>query len=86
MKRVARLADNRTFPKQLARLTALRFLAALTTRLGPERVAPFLPAMLKPLFRITEGLNPNPEEVHVLHFSMANLSISSCVSRHYLSS
>lgn len=63
VRRIARLADDRTFPRQTARLSALRFLAAVTSRLGPDRIAAFLPLMLRPLFRITEGLSPNPQEV-----------------------
>lgn len=68
MRRMARLADDRTYPRQTARLTALRFLAAVTTRLGAEKMEPFLPLVLRPLFRITEGLSPNSPEVRfVLH-------------------
>ena len=63
MRRISRLADDRTFPRQTARLTALRFVAAVATRLGAERIAAFLPMVLRPLFRITEGLSPNPKEV-----------------------
>jgi U3 small nucleolar RNA-associated protein 20 len=70
MRRMARLADDRTYPRQRARLTALRFLAAVTTRLGDQKIEPFLPLMLRPLFRITEGLSPNSTEV----FSPPHLS------------
>ena len=67
MRRISRLADDRTFPRQTARLTSLRYLAAVATRLGADKVAAFLPIMLRPLFRITEGLSPNPKEVASAH-------------------
>ena len=45
------------------RLAALRFLAALASRLGRTAVAPYLPLMLRPLYRITEAASGNPAEV-----------------------
>lgn len=63
VRRMARLADDRTFPAQRARLAALRFGAALAARLGRRRVEPYLPALLRPLYRITEGAAASPDEV-----------------------
>eukprot|EP00887_Chlorella_sp_A99_P000887 scaffold5.g887.t1 len=66
-RRMARLADDKTYARQLQRGVALRFIAALASRLGAERVAPFLPVLLRPLYRITEpGAAGNPEEVKQL--------------------
>lgn len=66
VRRMAKLADDRSYPRRLARLTALRFLAALVSRLGPEDSQPLLTLILRPLFRINEGLSPNPPEVRHL--------------------
>ena len=63
VRRMARLADDRTYPAQRARLAALRFGAALAARLGRGRVEPYLPALLRPLYRITEGAAASPDEV-----------------------
>jgi hypothetical protein len=51
---MARLADDRTHARASQREGSLRFSAALASRLGPERVAPYLPTLLRPLYRITE--------------------------------
>ena len=45
-------------------MAALRFIAALASRLGGDRTRPFLPPLLRPLFLITEGASPVPEEVN----------------------
>ena len=63
VRRMARLADDRTYPAQRARLAALRFGAALAARLGRASVEPYLPALLRPLYRITEGAAASPDEV-----------------------
>ena len=63
VRRMARLADDRTYPAQRARLAALRFGAALAARLGRGRVEPYLPTLLRPLYRITEGAAASPDEV-----------------------
>ena len=66
VRRMARLADDRAWPRQAARLAALRFSAALGSRLGPEDIVPYLPSMLLPLYRITESNAANPNEVSLL--------------------
>ncbi len=63
VRRMARLADDRAWPRQAARLAALRFAAALGSRLGKESVVPYLPSMLLPLYRITESNATNSDEV-----------------------
>jgi U3 small nucleolar RNA-associated protein 20 len=64
VRRMARLADDRAWPRTAARLAALRFAAALASRLGRDAVAPYLPILLVPLYRITEGDRvPSPDEV-----------------------
>jgi U3 small nucleolar RNA-associated protein 20 len=73
----ARLADGRPCggrgapssadPEALAqRLAGLRLVAALPARLGPAAIAPYLPTLLTPAFRITEGGAPAPEEAKAL--------------------
>ena len=55
----------RTFHRQLHRTWALKFLAALTTRLGKDGIVPYLKQILQPLYRIQEsGSAPNTDEVH----------------------
>ncbi|BDA46528.1 probable small subunit processome component 20 homolog [Coccomyxa sp. Obi] len=66
IRRMARLADDRSWPRQGARLAALRFTAALASRLGRDDIPPYLPTMLLPLYRITEGNAANPDEVKAL--------------------
>ena len=53
----------RSYPRQAHRMAALRFIAALASRLERDRTKPFLPVLLRPLFLITEGVSPVPEEV-----------------------
>jgi hypothetical protein len=59
----ALLLHDRSHQMGLQRLAALRFLAALASRLGGPAVGPYLPLMLRPLYRITEAASGNPEEV-----------------------
>lgn len=54
VRRMVRLADDKSYARQLQRGTALRFVAAVASRLGAERVLPYLPALMRPLYRITE--------------------------------
>ncbi len=54
VRRMARLADDKTYARQLQRGIALRFIAAVASRLGAERVLPYLPLLMRPLYRITE--------------------------------
>jgi len=60
VRRMARAAEERAWPARRARLAALRFAAALGSRLGGARLAPYLPALLRPLLRLTEGAPPPP--------------------------
>jgi U3 small nucleolar RNA-associated protein 20 len=53
-RRAARLANDRAHARALPRGVALRLVAALASRLGAERLGPHLPALLAPLFRITD--------------------------------
>lgn len=45
------------------RAVALRFLGDLATRLGGPATVPYLPPMLRPLYRISEATSSNEEEV-----------------------
>ena len=55
---------RRTFHRQLHRTWALKFMAALTTRLGKDDILPYLSQILQPLYRIQEsGSAPNTDEV-----------------------
>ena len=66
IRRMARLAGDRQWGRAPARCAALRFAAALASRLGPAKVAPYLPVLLAPLYRLTEGAAPaQPDEVGV---------------------
>ncbi|KAL4434124.1 hypothetical protein ABPG75_000565 [Micractinium tetrahymenae] len=67
VRRMVRLADDKTYARQLQRGVALRFIAAAATRLGPQRALPFLPLLMRPLYRITEpGASGNPPDVTTL--------------------
>lgn len=67
VRRMVRLADDKSFVRQAHRATALRFIAAMASRLGPVKVKPYLPVLLRPLYRITEpGATGNSEEVKTL--------------------
>lgn len=63
IRRMSKIADDRTFPRQTARIVCIKFLAALTSRLGSEDIRPFLSIILRPLYRISEGSSPTPPEV-----------------------
>ncbi|PSC76593.1 small subunit processome component 20-like protein [Micractinium conductrix] len=64
VRRMVRVAEDKTFAKQMQRGAALRFIAAVASRLGAERAQPFLPLLMRPLYRITEpGAAGNPPEV-----------------------
>lgn len=65
VRRMARLADDKTYARQLQRGVALRFVAAAATRLGPQRALPFLPLLMRPLYRITE---PGGSQGPLTHF------------------
>jgi U3 small nucleolar RNA-associated protein 20 len=67
IRRMVRLADDKSYVRQLQRGAAIRFIAAISSRLGAVKVEPFLPVLLRPLFRITEpGALGNSEEVKIL--------------------
>ena len=70
VRRMARLGGDARWGRERARCAALRFAAALASRLGAEKVAPYLPALLRPLLRLTEAGAPAPDEVR--------LSLPSC--------
>jgi U3 small nucleolar RNA-associated protein 20 len=67
IRRMVRLADDKSYVRQLQRGAALRFIAAISSRLGAVKIEPFLPVLLRPLYRITEpGALGNTEEFKVL--------------------
>ncbi|KAK9840687.1 hypothetical protein WJX84_003409, partial [Apatococcus fuscideae] len=66
VRRMSSLACDRSYPRQAHRMAALRFIAALSSRLGGDKTRPFLAPLLRPLFLITEGASPVPEEVKAL--------------------
>ncbi|KAK9843296.1 hypothetical protein WJX74_009992 [Apatococcus lobatus] len=66
VRRMSSLACDRSYPRQAHRMAALRFIAAFASRVGGDRTQPFLPPLLRPLFLITEGASPVPEEVMAL--------------------
>ncbi|GFR52616.1 hypothetical protein Agub_g15132, partial [Astrephomene gubernaculifera] len=55
VRRMARLADDGRWTRSRQRAAALRWTAAAASALGPEAVAPHLPVLLRPLFRISEA-------------------------------
>ena len=62
-----RLADDKSYVRQLQRGAALRFIAAIASRLGPVKIEPYLPVLLRPLYRLTEpGALGNLEEFKIL--------------------
>ena len=64
---MARLGDDKSYVHQLQRGAALRFIAALASRLGASRIEPYLPLLLRPLYRITEpGATGNSPDVQTL--------------------
>jgi U3 small nucleolar RNA-associated protein 20 len=67
VRRMARLAGDARWGRERGRCAALRFAAALASRLGGQAVAPYLPALLRPLLRLTEpGAPAAPDEAHSL--------------------
>lgn len=67
VRRMMRLADDKSYVRQLHRGAALRFIAALASRLGASKVEPYLPVLLRPLYRITEpGALGNTQEMKTL--------------------
>ncbi|KAL0044331.1 hypothetical protein WJX82_000142 [Trebouxia sp. C0006] len=67
VRRMAKMAGDRTFHRQVHRIWALKFIAALTTRLGPEGILPYLNQIMQPLYRIQEsGSAPNTDETKQL--------------------
>jgi U3 small nucleolar RNA-associated protein 20 len=67
IRRIIRLADDKSYVRQLQRGAAIRFIAALSSRLGAVKIEPFLPLLLRPLYRITEpGALGNTEEFKLL--------------------
>eukprot|EP00803_Ostreobium_quekettii_P010225 evm.model.scf_622.2 EVM.evm.TU.scf_622.2 scf_622:22710-43215(-) len=53
--RMEKLAEDQKAEGQSRRLMSLKFLAALTSRLGAQEVTTYLPVMLRPVYRILEG-------------------------------
>ncbi|KAK9818396.1 hypothetical protein WJX72_012002 [[Myrmecia] bisecta] len=66
VRRVAKLADDRSYNRQQQRMAALRFTAALASRLGAPPILAYLPPLMRPLFRITESAAPNRDDVKLL--------------------
>lgn len=65
LRRMCRLADDKTYGRQTQRLAALRWIAVTAPGLRAELRPLFLPLMLVPLYRICEGTAPSPEPVKV---------------------
>ncbi|GMH39887.1 hypothetical protein BSKO_07791 [Bryopsis sp. KO-2023] len=55
VQRMARIADDHSALRREVRLSALKFFAALGSRLGPDDVVRYLPAMMMPIYRILEA-------------------------------
>lgn len=71
--RMSRIADDRSIGKLEVRLAGLKFLAALTSRLGPEAIKEYLDSIMIPLFRILESSKgPDPEEVRTVAEEIQN--------------
>ena len=68
--------NGRSHQMGLQRLAALRFLAAMASRLEGPPVVPYLPIMLRPLYRITEAASGNSEEVRPLLHRATRLTTS----------
>jgi U3 small nucleolar RNA-associated protein 20 len=66
--RMARLADEQRYARQVPRAAALKFIAALSSSLGAAATAPYLRNMLRPLYRLAEPgqARAAPEEVRQL--------------------
>ncbi|CAG9460436.1 unnamed protein product [Pedinophyceae sp. YPF-701] len=55
VRRIVKLAEDGRRAREVQRSAALKFLAAAATRLGPERIAPYLSTVMRPLYRAVEG-------------------------------
>lgn len=76
----------RTFHRQLHRTWALKYIAALTTRLGKDGIVPYLHQILQPLYRIQEsGSAPNTDEVpvHIISSMLHERHECCSLSSHY---
>ncbi len=56
--KISQLAGLHAQESQVARLHALDLCGSLTVSLGPVRCLPLLPVLLKPLYRLEEGVGP----------------------------
>eukprot|EP00890_Picochlorum_soloecismus_P003078 jgi/Picsp_1/3771/NSC_06606-R1_u3 snornp protein utp20 len=54
VRNMARLADMTSYAKSTQRNYALRYIPALVSKLGPVAVKPYLPTLMRPLYRILE--------------------------------
>jgi hypothetical protein len=63
LRRMCRMADDKTYGRQTQRLAALRWIAATATSLRSDLRPTFFPLMLIPLYRICEGAAPSPDPV-----------------------
>ncbi|EFJ49017.1 hypothetical protein VOLCADRAFT_104545 [Volvox carteri f. nagariensis] len=55
VRRMARLADDARWTRTRQRAAGLRWIAAAASALGAEAIAPHLPVLLRPLYRISEA-------------------------------
>lgn len=55
VRKMASIADDRSATHQPSRLLALKFFAALTSRLGATSIVQYLPIIMVPLYRILEA-------------------------------
>ncbi|KAG2487780.1 hypothetical protein HYH03_013624 [Edaphochlamys debaryana] len=60
VRRMARLADDARWSRTRQRAAALRWIAAASSALGAAAVAPYLPVLLRPLYRISEAAAAPP--------------------------
>lgn len=65
LRRMCRLAEDKAYGRQVQRMAALRWLAAVAGGLEPSLFPVFLPRMLAPIYRITEGSSVAQEGVKV---------------------
>lgn len=59
---MVKMADNTSFTRSVQRNYALRFIAAVVSRLGPDASKPHLPMLLRPIHRILEPGGPTPDD------------------------
>lgn len=52
---MVKLAENQSYPRRLQRAAALRWIAAVASNLGAQAIAPVLPVLVRPLYRLTEA-------------------------------